>query len=111
MVEMQVSQEHIGNIARRKSIASQGAFQAIVSVQVVMAEEFFTLFVPDSVVDKYAAIAIDHQHTAHREVDLVVFVGRIHFVPDGFGHYAKHGTAIELEVAGRDCVKFHYIYL
>jgi hypothetical protein len=73
----------------------------------VMAEEFFALFVPDAVVDQNSAVSVHHQQTAHGHIDHVVFVGRVMFAPQRFGDNAKHGAAVKLEISGRDSEKLH----
>jgi len=42
------------------------------------------------------------------QVQRLLASGGFVFLPDGSGHNAKHGPAIELEKTGVDYVKFHF---
>jgi hypothetical protein len=53
------------------------------------------------------AISGIDQQAAHGPGAKVVFIRRIEFLPHALGHYAKHGTAIEFEIARIDGNEFH----
>jgi hypothetical protein len=74
-----------------------------------MAKPFFVLFVANAIIDKDAPVTIHYQQAAHGPVAQVVLVAGIHFVPEHFWHNAKHGAAVEFEVAGFDGNKFHAV--
>jgi hypothetical protein len=63
-------------------------------MQMVMAQKFFILFGTNAIVNQHQLFAILYQQAAHGPRAQVVGIGRIGFLPNGFGYYAKHGTAI-----------------
>lgn len=107
MVEMHMCDDHIGDVFGLVASCFEGVFEGSFTVEVVVFEPFFVLFVADAVVDKDTAVAIHYQQAAHGPVAEVVFVAGIYFLPEHFGHYAKHGAAVEFQVSGVDRNELH----
>jgi hypothetical protein len=74
-----------------------------------VAQEFFILLVTKTIVDEDKLIAIFNQKTTHGPCAEVLIVSGICFLPDGFGHDAKHGTTVEFEKTCFYYVKFHSV--
>ena len=75
-----------------------------------MSEKFFVLLITNAIVNQYLLVVILDQHASHSPGTEIIFICRVKFVPDYFRHYAKHGAAVKLEMAGINCIDFH-IYL
>jgi hypothetical protein len=69
-----------------------------------MAHELLILFIANAIINQYQPVAILYEQATHGPGTKIVFVGRIEFVPDRFGHYAKHSAAIQLEITGIDSI-------
>ena len=69
-------------------------------MRVIVAEEFFILFIAHAVIHQYAVVAVFYQQAAHGPGTHIVLIGRVYFVPHALGHYAKHGATIKLKVPG-----------
>ena len=107
MVEVQMGEEHIGDVIAGEAELLQGTFQRVGSVQVVVPEELRILLVADAIVDQGEAIAVLHQQAAHGPGAQVVGIGRVFGAPQRFGDHPEHGTAIQLEEPRVDRVQLH----
>ena len=107
MIKMQVGQDHICNVIRRHSYSSQGFFEAVVPVQVIIRKEFFTLLVAYPAVNKNFMHALFDKQAAHAPVTEVILIAGIQFAPHHLWHYAKHRAPVELEITGIYDVEFH----
>ena len=76
-------------------------------MQVIVAEEFRILLVPDAIVYQNEPVPVFDQQAAHGPRTQVVFVGGICSLPKRFGHHAKHGSAIQLKKTSINYVKLH----
>lgn len=72
-----------------------------------MPEKLGVLFVANAGIYQNAPFAGIYQQATHGPVAQIVVVWWVEFLPHHFGHYAKHGTAIELEISGIDGKQFH----
>jgi hypothetical protein len=111
MIEMQMGEEHIGNILFPESLFFQRIVEIFISMQIIITEKFSILLVANSIVHQDQLCAILHQQTAHSPGTKIVGIGRIGFIPDELGNDTKHGASVELEIAGVDGVDFHVIKL
>ena len=102
MVEVQVGQEHIRHIIARESGFFKRTVKRVITMQVVVPEEFGVLLVADAIVDQDQSSTIFHQQTAHRPGAEVVRIGRMVLAPKCLRHHTEHGTTVELEETGID---------
>ena len=107
MIKMQVREKYVRNIISMKAQPLERTIKGIIAKQKIMGEEFLTLFIPYSGIDKRESFAIFHQQAAHGHVYEVVAISWICFLPDTLGYHAKHGTTVEFEMTGFDGMKFH----
>ena len=107
VVEVQVGEENVGDVgpvvARRRQASVQGVFP----VEVVVGKELVVLFLADSRVDEGESVSVFHQQQPHGPGAQVVLVCGVGALPEGLGHNAKHGAAVELEKSGGKGGQFH----
>jgi hypothetical protein len=77
-------------------------------MQVIIAEKFIVLFVTDPRINQDKPFTIFYQQAPKSPGTKIIRICRIRFIPDGLRYYTKHGTPIEFEKAGVDCVQLHY---
>jgi hypothetical protein len=104
---MQVGQKDVSDLVFMEAKFLKRRIQAVVSKWKIVAEEFFTLLVTRTVVDKDQPIPVFDKHAPQTHVDEIVGVGRIRFLPDYLGHDTKHGSAVQFEVSGIERVNLH----
>jgi hypothetical protein len=63
-----------------------------------MAEEALILLISYAGIDKYKPFPIFYQKQPHSPGTQVIIVSRVEFIPDRFGHNAKHRAAVEFEI-------------
>ena len=71
-------------------------------------EKFFVLLVPYSIVKKDPALTVNNQQAAHADTDHIVFIGRVLFLPEAFGHDSEHRSPVEFHVSAGNCVNLHF---
>ena len=76
-------------------------------MEIVVAPEFSILLIAIAIVYQYQPVAIFYQQAAKRPTAEIVIIGGVLFVPHAFGHYTKHGAAVELEKTGIDAIELH----
>jgi hypothetical protein len=76
-------------------------------MQVVVAEEFLRLFVPNAAVDEHQAITDFDEQGAHGPRAQILAVCRVGSGPKLLGHHSKHGPAVQFEIPGVNRVKAH----
>jgi hypothetical protein len=107
MVKMQVRHEHIGDIVAVKSMLGEGFIEGMIAPKGIITKEFFRLFGAHSGIDEREAVSVFNEHASGGDIDEVIGIGGIGFAPNSFGNNAKHGTAVEFEVAGFNRINFH----
>ena len=107
VVEVQVGQEHVGDVLTCKACRVQASIQGMVAMQVVMAEELLRLFVPNATIHKHEAIADFHQQRTHGPCAQILGIRRIGPRPKLLGHHPKHRPAIQFEIPGVNRVQTH----
>lgn len=81
--------------------------QAVVPVEVVMAEELLGLFLTNAAIDEHPSAADLYEERPHGPCAEVQVVGRIGTGPKLLGNHPKHGPTIQLEIPCMDRVKAH----
>ena len=76
-------------------------------VQMVVAEEFFRLLVPNAAVDEHQAVADFDKEGTHGPRAQILAVRRVGRGPKLLGHHPKHGSAVQFEIPGVNRVKAH----
>lgn len=109
MIEMEVCEENIGDVFGLEAMFLEGADEGVFSVRLKKVEKFIAFFIAHSSVYEDISVFVLHQQATHGPGAEVVVVGRIEFLPDSFGHNAKHGAAVQFEKAGVQCGDFHKI--
>ena len=79
----------------------------MMAMKIIMAKEFFTLFVSNATIDQCQPVPLLNQQATHGPGTKIVGISRVGFLPDHFGNHSKHGSAIQLEVTGVDYVQVH----
>src|ERR1051325_10209444 len=90
----------MSNILRLITGFPNRTHEVIVAMEIVVAEKLFALLISNSVIHKNEVIAIFYQKAPHSPIAKIIFVGRIFLIPQDLGDNAKHGTAIQFEIAG-----------
>ncbi len=102
-----MGKKNIGDVIAVKAMLCEGFVQRIISMQKIVSEEFRVLFIPQSGIHQNQPIIIFDQEASQGPGTEIIFIGRIQLVPDGFGNYAEHGAAIQLEISRVNAVQFH----
>jgi hypothetical protein len=79
----------------------------MISMKVVVAEEFLGLFVSDSTIHQHQSVTTFDQQGSHGPRAEVECVGWIGLGPKLSRNNPKHGASIKLEVAGVNRVQTH----
>ncbi len=103
MVEVEVREQHVGDIPWRDLEVGERAEQRrVLVVHSVDVLELVRALVPDSGVDEDGAAVSSKQQAPHRERDPVSVVGLDPPLPQGTRHDSEHGASIEAETPGLD---------
>ncbi len=87
----------------------QGLVEMAITMQIVMSKKFIVLLIAHAGVNQDEPISVLYQQAAHGPGAKVALIGRVKRLPERFGHHAKHGATIELEMPGIDYSKFHFV--
>ena len=107
VVEVQVGEKHICDVFSGTARRGQSLVQAVVPVEVVMAEELLGLFLTNAAIDEHPSAADFYEERPHGPCAEVQVVGRIGAGPKLLGDDPKHGSTIQLEIPCMDRVKAH----
>ena len=94
MVEVQMREQHIGNVVSMKPFQGKGLVNGEGVLQVIVRKELFALLAANAGVYKRKTISVFHQQTTHGPGAKVHLVGRIGLLPQLFRHNTKHGAAV-----------------
>src|SRR5262249_1878056 len=76
-------------------------------MEVVISKEFRILFVADAIVHEDQLIPFLYQQATHGPGAEIVLVGWMNLIPQGLGHYAEHGAAIQLKKTCFNKIELH----
>jgi hypothetical protein len=102
-----MGKEYICDIITMEAVLLQGFVERVISMKVIMPEEFRVLFIANAIVYQDQPFSIFDQEAAHCPAAEIELVSGIELVPDGFGNNAEHSASIELEISSVDRVEFH----
>jgi DNA-binding NtrC family response regulator len=110
MIEVQMGQNDIGYIVTVKAMGRQRFVEAVISVQIIISEEFVALLVSDAVVDEDQPVDVLNKQASHGPAAHVILIGGIDTLPNALGHNAEHGAAVEFKISGVYCVESHLLW-